>query len=148
MVRVTKSDEFVERIVYSGKILMYLNSWDVLYPVVDIIRLLPKNTIITFKYARNQEMIKMYGSQYNHNTFGLELKSNKDYTNELYHGKVQAIFLYSNTPDIVSTNLLSFAEKFKTNIVCFSTIDNKYHFYDYTTNFVDDNGIYQSRRSY
>ena len=51
MPRIGKFEETCyEKIQFSGKIFMYSSlSWNVLFPIVDIIRLLKKNTIISFK---------------------------------------------------------------------------------------------------
>ena len=130
--------DIYEPVKHSGKIFIYIHEWDILYPVIDIIRILEKCTIITFKHTKGQNIIKTYGSQYSHVTFGLDLKTSKDYITELYTGKVKTIFIFSNTPDPTSTNLLAFAEKYRINTVCYSTIDAKYHFYDYTSNFTED----------
>jgi len=138
MGRPTKTDEISERVEYSGKIFIYLSQWKILYPVIDIVRALPKHTIITYKYGKGQDIIKTYGSQYNHNTFGVDLVQSKEYISELYHGKVQTVFIYSDVSDNVSKNLLLFTEKFKINTVCYSTFDKKYHFYDYTTCIVEN----------
>ena len=41
---------------YWGKIMIYNSpTWDCLYPFVDIIRILPKDTIIAYKFGKNQE---------------------------------------------------------------------------------------------
>jgi len=117
--------------VYWGKILMYNSiKWDTLYPLVDIIRILPANTIISNKYGKNQENIRLYGSQYNHNVVGCELKKNRDYINELKC--VKFVFIYSDNQDTTADNLIKYCEISRTCYICYSNLDKLYHFYDFS----------------
>lgn len=123
-------DTVYEKVVHSGKIFMYNSpSWNILFPVVDIIRILKKNTIIGFKYNKNQQHIRTYGSQYNHSVLGYELKNKNDYLNNLK--AVKNIFIFSDESDVVATNLINAAKINKINIICYSNVDNLYHFYEY-----------------
>jgi hypothetical protein len=112
-----------------GKIFMYNNqAWNILFPVVDIIRILPKETIITFKHAKNQGNIRLYGSQYNHSVIGVDIKKKQDYISELK--KVQFIFIYSDQEDIFATNLIEYCKKTKTHYICYSNLDSVYHIFE------------------
>jgi hypothetical protein len=60
----TSDDSIFEIPNYWGKVFMYTSpSWNVLYPVVDIIRSFPKHTIISHAYTKGQQTIKLYGNQ-------------------------------------------------------------------------------------
>jgi len=135
MPRVTKyEDAIYEKAEYSGKIFMYTsNSWNILFPVVDIIRSLRKNTIISFKYGRGQQYIKTYGAQYNHIIMGYDLKTKKDYLQNLK--AVKNIFIFSDESDIIADNLMKVSKKNNINIICYSNIDSIYHFYKGTEKF-------------
>jgi hypothetical protein len=125
-----KYDEIVyEKVVCSGKIFMY-NSylWDTLFPIVDIIRILKPNTVIGHVYGKKQQTIWTYGSQYNHRVCGYELKNKRDYLENLK--AVKTIFIYTDSQDTIATNLINAANKNKINVVCYSNLDNIYHFYD------------------
>ena len=116
MPRITKfEDVFYEKPEFSGKMFMYSSlSWNVLFPIVDIIRLLKKNTIIGYKYGKGQELIKNYGPQYNHRMLGYDLKNKNDYLKNLQ--MVKNIFIFSDESDIIATNLLSAAKSNKINV--------------------------------
>jgi len=127
--RTKYEDTVYEKVVYSGKILMYNSvSWDVLYPMVDIIRLLKKNTIIGHAYGKNQGNISVYGTQYNHLVLGYEFKKKHDFVQNLK--AVKNIFIFSDSKDTTATNFINAATKNKINIICYSNIDKIYHFYD------------------
>jgi len=131
MPRVTKYDDAVfPKPEYWGKILMYLNpKWEKLYPYVDIIRILPHETIIAHKPAKNQANIRIYGSQYNHCVVDLAIGSRKDYIDELKC--VKFIFIFSDTQDTFATNLINYSEKSQTCLIAYSNINNIYYFYEY-----------------
>jgi hypothetical protein len=130
MPRQTKYEtESYEKVEFSGKVYMYTSPyWDTLYPVVDIIRLFRPNTIISYKLGKGQEIIRTYGSQYNHRILETELKNKNDYLLSLK--MVKCIFLYTNGPDHIVVSLMNLCEKNKIPVVCYSSIDNIYHFYD------------------
>jgi hypothetical protein len=132
MPRVIKYDDGVfQKPNYWGRIFIYNNpSWNILYPIVDIIRILPKDTIIAHKYGKNTTTIRTYGSQYNHSVVGIDLNKQRDYIDNLK--TVKFIFLFSDTHDTFADNIINYCEKSKTNLICYSTLDNIYHFYDYT----------------
>ena len=132
MPRVVKYDDGTfQKPNYWGRILIYNNpSWNILYPIVDIIRILPKETIIAHKYGKNTNIIRTYGSQYNHSVMGIDLNKQKEYIENLR--SVKFIFIFSDTQDIFADNLINYCEKTKTNLICYSTLDKIYHFYDYT----------------
>jgi hypothetical protein len=131
MPRITKYDETVfTKPNYWGKILMYNSvNWDVLYPIVDIIRILPKDTVIANQYGKNQDMIRIYGSQYNHRVVGVELKKRESYIDGLKC--VKFVFIFSDTQDNIADNLIKYCEKSKTPLICYSNLDNIYYFYEY-----------------
>jgi len=131
MPRVTKFDDGIfQKPNYWGRILIYNNpSWNILYPIVDIIRLLPKETIIAHKYGKNTGTIRTYGSQYNHSVVGIDLNKQKDYIDNLK--TVKFIFIFSDTQDIFADNIINYCEKSKTNLICYSILDNFYYFYEY-----------------
>ena len=115
---------------YWGKVFMYNSpSWNVLFPIVDIIRLFPKNTIIGHTYAKNQNTIKLYGSQYNHSVIGVDLKRKDDYLKNLK--TVKFMFIFSDTSDTLANNLINYCETTKTPLICYSSFDKIYHFYEY-----------------
>jgi len=117
--------------VYWGKILMYNSeNWDILYPVVNIIRLLAPNTIISTRYGKNQENIRMYGVQYNHNVVGCEIKKRNDYINELKC--VKFVFIFSDNQDTTGDNFIKYCELSRTCYICYSNLDKLYHFYDFS----------------
>ena len=131
MVRTKYEDTVYEKPVYSGKIFMYCTAgWNVLFPIVDVIRLLKLNTIIGHAYEKGQQTITMYGRQYNHNVIGYSLKTKKDYATNLR--TIKNIFIFSDSEDHVATNLMNVAKKNKINVICYSNIDTIYHFYDYS----------------
>ena len=132
MPRIGKFEETCyEKIQFSGKIFMYSSlSWNVLFPIVDIIRLLKKNTIISYKYGKGQQIIKNYSTQYNHRVLGCDFKNKKDYLSSLK--TVKNIFVFTDEDDIFITNLINTAKVNKINIICYSNLDAVYHFYDYS----------------
>ena len=75
MPRISKFDDIpFEKVIYSGKIFIYNSpEWNILYPIVNIIRLLKPNTIIGYKYGKGQNIIKTYGTQYFHRLIGYDL---------------------------------------------------------------------------
>lgn len=135
MPKPTKFDDcdLPEKIVYTNKVFMYNNpTWDVLYPVVDIIRLLSKTTIISHCFGKGQNMIKMYGCQYNHLTIGVDLKNKKDYIDNILKGCIKFIYVFTDGPDPRSETLIKLAHDNKISCCCYSNIDKLYHFYDYS----------------
>jgi hypothetical protein len=134
MPRPVKYDEVpFEQVNYSGKIFIYNSpEWNILYPVVNIIRLLEPNTIISHKYGKGQMIIKTYSTQYFHRVLGVDLKTTKDYIKNIVTGMVKIIFIFTDSSDLVATNLLDLANKYRINTVCYSMIDSVYHFYDYS----------------
>jgi hypothetical protein len=134
MPRIVKyQDDIFPRPNYWGKILIYNSpSWDILFPVVDIIRILPRETIIASKNGKNQSNIRLYGSQYNHLVLGIDLNNKKDY---LEHLKcVKFIFIFSDTQDIFADNLIKYCETSNTHLICYSSLDSIYHFYEFSEN--------------
>jgi hypothetical protein len=127
--RTKYEDAVYEKVQFSGKIFMYnQSSWDTLYPVVDIIRLLKKNTIIGTMVGKGQQNISIYGNQYNHRMLSYELKTKKDYLQNLK--AVRNIFIFSDSHDNTAKNLINTGSSNKINVVCYSNIDKVYHFYD------------------
>jgi hypothetical protein len=132
MPRVTKYDDCIfQKPNYWGRILIYNNPlWNILYPIVDIIRILPKETIIAHKYGKNTSTIRTYGSQYNHLVVGIDLNKHEDYIDNLK--TVKFIFIFSDTQDTFADNIINYCEKSKTNLICYSTLDNFYHFHEFS----------------
>jgi hypothetical protein len=136
MVRKNADELIFEKINYWGKIFIYNDpTWDTLYPVVDIIRILPQHTIIEFKIAKGQNIIKTYGSQYNYRTMGHDLFKKEHYTSVFCKGNILFVFIFTDKPDIFSQNLLNFTEKHGLNVICYSNHDSIYHFYEYYESF-------------
>jgi hypothetical protein len=127
--RTKYEDAVYEKVVFSGKIFMYNTiSWNILFPIVDIIRLLKKNTIIGYVHGKAQQTISTYGNQYNHRMVGYDLKNKRDYLENLK--AVKTIFTFSDQQDNTVLNLMSTAKRNKINVVCYSELDKIYHFYD------------------
>jgi len=115
--------------VYCGKIFMYnSDSWNVLYPIVDLIRLFPKPLIITHGYKKNQGDIKLYSQQYGHTVIGTDFKTKEDYVKNLK--TVKFVFLFSDTSDAFADNIIKYCSTSKTPMICYSSIDKLYHFYE------------------
>ena len=134
MPRISKTDEPVfEKTDFSSKIFIYNNpAWNVLYPIVDVIRALRKNTIIGYLYGKGQQTIRTYGTQYNHRMLGYNLNSKNDY-NELLKSKTKFIFIFNDSADPVAENLINFSKKNNLVIVCYSNVDEYYHFHNTET---------------
>ena len=129
MVKTKYEDTIYEKPEYSGKIFMYSSvSWNVLFPIVDVIRSLRKNTIVGHAYGKGQQIIKTYVPQYNHSLLGYDLKNKKDYLINLK--AVKNIFIFSDESDFVATNLMNVAKKNGINVICYSNLDTYYHFYN------------------
>ena len=127
MPRPQKFEDFYERTVYSGKIFMYCTpGWDTLFPIVDIIRSLHKNTIISSRNGKGQEIIRTYGSQYNHCVLRDDLFKQKDYLSILK--RVKCVFLFTNENDYVVTNVLKTCTSLSLPSISYSMVDEKYHF--------------------
>ena len=131
MPRQIKYDDIpFEKAEYCNKIFMYNEpSWDVLFPIVDIIRALEKHTIISFKYGKGTQFIRLYGIQYNHLVTGLDLKNKNDYIN-LNKAMVKFIFIFTDISDVVATNLIKTGKTYKIPTICYSNIDHVYHCYE------------------
>ena len=122
----------VERVKYFTKIFMYNSeSFKNIGPIVEIIKNID-TSIIAYKYGKHQDTIKLYGCQYFHRVIGYELSKPDDYLNNILNGMVRFIFVFSNSSDNISSNLLNLAEKYKKYIICYSELDSKYQFYDYS----------------
>jgi hypothetical protein len=124
-----KFDEsFFQKPNYWGKIFMYNSpNWEVLYPIVDLIRIFPKPLLLTHSYKKNQRDIKLYGQQYNHSVSGLDFKTKEDYTKNLK--TVKFVFVFSDISDPFADNLIKYCQISKTPLICYSNIDHIYHFY-------------------
>ena len=129
MPRVTKYDDVpFEKVVFSTKFFMYCTpNWEILYPVVDIIRLLQKNSIIAIRCGKGQNIIKTYGMQYNHRVLNYDLKTKQNY---LDLKCVKCIMLFSDKHDIVAENIITFSKTMEILLVCYSNLDNTYHLYN------------------
>ena len=136
MPRVLKFEDSVYAPTFNwGKVFIYNDpTWGVLYPIVDIIRILPKGASIAFKNGPGQGIIRNYSSQYNYTTMGFDIKTKEDYLDVIYKGKVKFIFIFSDKQDAFSKNLLDFGEKFGINTICYSNLDKQYHCYSFNVN--------------
>jgi hypothetical protein len=116
-----------EKTEFSGKIFMYSTpGWEILFPIVDLIRLLKKNTIISTRNGKGQNDIRTYGSQYYHRMLHNDILSKKDYLDVFK--SVKCVFLFNNTSDFVVTNVLQVCKTLSIPTVCYSSIDSVYHF--------------------
>jgi len=130
MPRQVKYDDttIFEKVIFSGKVFMYNSpDWDILFPIVDIIRLFKPNTIISHKSGKGQNTIRMYGSQYNHRLLGNIIINKNDYSTSLQ--MVKCIFIFTDNSDPIVLNLMNTAKKNNIPIVCYSTLDSVYHCY-------------------
>jgi len=134
MPRIVKYDDTnYENVPIYTKIFMYINQdWDNLSPYVEILRLLNRS-MVTYKYGKNQNNIRSYGTHYNHTVFGCEFKNKEDYFTNIVKGVVKFVFIFTDNQDTFSTNMIQFVEKHKVNFICFSNIDSMYHFHDFST---------------
>jgi uncharacterized protein YfbU (UPF0304 family) len=133
MGRQTKIVDNYEKVDYWSKIFMYLGpSWNNLGPVVEIIRNLNKNSIISYKYGKGQHTIRTYGTQYFHRVIGCEFKKRDDYLRNIVNGCVKFIFIFSDTSDFFTDNLINIAKEYKIILVGYSNLDSKYHLYNTT----------------
>ena len=134
MPRISKFEDIpFTQVTHSGKIFIYNSpEWGILYPIVNIIRLLRPDTIIGHKYGKGQMIIKTYSTQYFHRVIGCDLKTSKDYLQSIVKGMVKFIFVFTDSSDSVAINLIELASKYKINIICYSGLDSVYHFYDYS----------------
>ena len=123
-----KYDEIpFEKPEYSGKIFMYATpGWETLFPIVDIIRILKKPSIISTRNGKGQSDIRTYGRQYYHRVLHDDIVNKKDYLSVLK--TVKCAFIFNNTPDPIVTNVLQVCKLLNIPTVCYSTIDSVYHF--------------------
>ena len=132
MPRQSKIIDTYEKISFSSKLFMYVGQeWNNISPVVEIIKNLNKNSIISYKYGKGQSIIRTYGTQYFHHVMGCEFKNHSDYINNIVNGFVKFIFIFSDTSDFFTNNLVNLAKKYKIVLICYSNIDSIYHFYNY-----------------
>ena len=129
-------DEPREKVVYSGKLFFYnTHDWDVLFPIVNIIRLLREHSVVTYRHGKNQNNIRLYGNQYKHRVFGFELKNKKDYLENFRN--VRCIYIFADSNDNIATSILNMAKENKIPTVCYSNLDQLYHFYEHETDNVE-----------
>lgn len=118
-----------EKVTFNGKVFMYTTpGWNVLFPIVNIIRLFKSNTVISFKFGKGQNIIRTYGTQYNHRVNGFEIKNKNDYTEALCY--VKCIFIFTDSADSYAETFINMAKSMKILLVCYSNLDKIYHFYD------------------
>jgi len=130
MPRAAKYDEIpFEKVVFSSKLCIYITpKWEILFPIVEIIRLLHKNSIIAYRIGKGQDIIKTYGSQYNHRIVGYDLKKKQDFLENLKC--VKCIIVFSDTKDLVVDNLITYSKNVGVLLICYSNLDSVYHIYD------------------
>jgi len=123
-----KYDDNYPVVKTSGKILMYIGTqWNVLYPIVELIKVLEPKTIIGYKYGKNQQIIKNYGSHYNHIVIGYSLDNKEHYISKIVNGHVSYIIIFDSSFDNpVTKNLVGISESFKINLVTFNLNTNTY----------------------
>jgi hypothetical protein len=128
MPRPIKYDESpFEKIEFSGKIFMYSTpGWNVLYPIVDLIRLLKKNTIISTRNGKGQQLIRTYGMQYYHRVLNDDLLLKNEYQN--IFKTIKCAFIFTDSSDPIATNIIKTCESLQIPIVCYSNLDQVYHF--------------------
>jgi hypothetical protein len=127
--RIKYDDIPFEKVTFNGKVFMYTTpGWEVLYPVVDIIRLFKSNTVISYKFGKGQNIIRTYGTQYNHRVCGFEIKNKNDYTEALK--SVKCVFIFTDSADSYAETFINMAKSLKILLVCYSNLDKVYHFYN------------------
>jgi hypothetical protein len=128
MPRRVKYDEIpFEKPEYHGKIFMYSSpGWEILFPIVDIIRILKKTSIISTRNGKGQSNIRTYGRQYYHCILHDDLVSKKDYLSILK--TVKCAFIFNDNADPIVTNVLQVCKLLNIPTVCYSSIDSVYHF--------------------
>jgi len=124
-------DNIYVRTPTNGKIFLYIDpEWKILYPIAEFLKHLETKTIIGYKYGKKQSMIREYTRYYNHIIIGYELKNKADYINNIIKGVIKYIVIFQNEEiclnDPVSQNLLKISEKYKINLITYSTNDNEY----------------------
>lgn len=136
MPRPIKINETYEQVSHWSKIFMYSQpSWNNIGPIVEIIKNLNKNSIISYKYGKGQHTIRTYGTQYFHRVIGCDFKKESDYMDNIVNGLVKFIFTFSDTSDSFIKNLISVAKTYKIVLISYSNIDEYYYFYNYA---IDD----------
>jgi len=131
MPRQSKIIDNYEKISFSSKLFFYLGQeWNNIGPVVEIIKNLNKNSIISYKYGKGQHIIRTYGTQYFHRVIGCEFKKKDDYSTNIVNGHVKFIFIFSDTSDFFTDNLINIAKEYKIILVGYSNLDSKYHLYN------------------
>jgi hypothetical protein len=111
---------------------MYISpQWDTLFPYVEIVRQLDRSTIL-YKNGKNQTRIRDHAGYYNHTTFGEDFKTKEDYLRWIVRGRVKFVFVFTDSQDPFSVNIIEFAKKQNIPLICYSNIDSKYHFYDHS----------------
>jgi hypothetical protein len=129
MPRTSKFDDMYEKVEYFTKLFIYCEpSWNNLHPIVEIIRNI-KPSYISYRYGKGQHVIKTYGSQYNHNVIGCEIKNYDEFIKNILKGYVKFVFIFGDSPDTFSRNLINFSKKHNIVTINYSNIDSVYHFY-------------------
>ena len=127
-------DNKYEKIKFSNKIFMYSSpEWIHEYPVVDIIKNLKSNSLINYLYGKGSVPIKKYVKQYNHRLIGCELKNKDDYISVFKKGKVDIIFIFSDSKNEIIKNLINCSKNNDILLVEYSTNDYNYHFNEKVT---------------
>ena len=93
-------------------------TWNNLSPFVEILKNLPRS-IVGHKYGKNQNDIKQYSSFYNHTLIGYDLKKKEDYHTNIYKAHVKFMFVFNDSEDPISKNIIQFSEKNKINTICY-----------------------------
>ena len=127
-----------EKIQFSGKIFMYhQKDWEVIYPIVELIKNLKEHTLIGYSYGKGNKIIKLYGTQYNHRLLGYTFENTTDYKKNLKMNNI--IITFSDVPDKFIDNLINYSKSNNKVIVCYSMLDNIYYLYDYSGSSNHDN---------
>jgi hypothetical protein len=126
-------NDVAEKVDYWSKIFMYCEKdWNNIGPIVEIIKNLKKNCIISYKYGKGQHPIRTYGTQYYHRVIGNDFKNKEDYIKNIVNGCVKFIFVFSDdNDDNIVKNLMGIAKKYKIILISYS-VNTDYIFYNYS----------------
>ncbi len=125
----SKVEEVYEKVEFSGKIFMYCTpGWDVLYPVVDLIRLFKPDTVIAHKNGKGQQTVVTYGIQYGHRVTGYHIVTKDDYIEALR--MVKCVCVFTDTSDSYAETFINMAKTMNILLICYSNLDKVYHFYN------------------
>jgi len=97
--------------------------------LIDLFENLQDPCIISYKYGKGQQNMKRLCKKHNHRLIGYDFTNYKDYLQNIIRGIVKFIFIFADSSDSFSTNLLNVAKQHSIVRICYSNIDSKFHFY-------------------